>query len=166
MMFVLTHIPGKRSGRVGMPKQFANVCWGHAHLAHPGSRGSSCPMGGNTPNNIGLTDPCELAEERDRRIIEKSWPHAVIAILEEIVRWLVRFAIWKRLLMRRSHTFPYLDGISNVSGDRHIKFPSQFVGRYPKITKLFSGFHLHPLGITHLWCHSRRTHPTLSRLIS
>src|SRR5579885_3592317 len=63
MMFILTHVPGERSGGIGMPKQFADVRRCHAHLAHPGGGGGSCSMRGNAPNHISLTDPCELAEE-------------------------------------------------------------------------------------------------------
>ena len=152
MMFILTHVPGKRTGGIGMPKQFANICRSHPHFAHPGGRSSACPMRGNGPNYVGLTDSGQLTEERDRRIIEESRSHGLIAILEQVVRWLVRFAVWKRLLLGRPHTFPHLNSISNVGGDRHIELPSQFVGRHPKITELLSGFHLHPLGIAHFWC--------------
>src|SRR5260370_32324280 len=106
MICILTHIPGKRSGGIGMSKQFADICRRHPHFAHPGGGGCSCSMGGNAPNDIRLADASELAEEVDRGIIEEGWSHALIAILEEVVRRLVRFAIWQRLRGRRPHTFP------------------------------------------------------------
>src|SRR5260370_40721679 len=111
MICILTHIPGKRFGGIGMSKQFADMCRRHTHFAHPGGGGCSCSMGGNAPNDIRLADSSELAEERDRGIIEEGWPHALIAILEQVVRRLVRFAIWQRLLVRRSHAFPHFYGI-------------------------------------------------------
>src|SRR6266566_2129286 len=151
MMFILTHIPGKRSGGIGVSKQFANICWCHPHFAHPGGGGCSCSMGGNAPNDICLADSSELAEEGDRGIIEEGWPHTLIAILEKVVRRLVRFAIWERLLVRRSHTFPHFNSISGVRGNRYIKLPSHFVGRHPQIAEFFGRFHLLPLFVTHFW---------------
>src|SRR5437868_7915694 len=105
----------------------------------------SCSMGGNTPNDIHLADSGKLAEERDRGIIEEGWPHALIAILEEVVRRLVRFAVWERLLVRRPHTFPHFNSISNVGGNRHIELSSHFVGRHTEIAEFLGRFHLLPL---------------------
>ena len=108
-------------------------------------------MGGNAPNDICLADSSEFAEEGDGGIIEKGWPHALITILEEIVRRLVRFAVWERLLVRRPHTLPHFNRICNVGRNRHIELPSHFVGRHTEIAEFFGRFHLLPLFVAHFW---------------
>src|SRR5258708_35616750 len=164
MMFILTHIPGKRSGRIGVPKEFADICRRHPHFAHPGSGGGSCPMGGNAPNDICLTDSSELAKEGDRGIIEKGWSHELVAILEEVACRLVRFAIWEWLLVGRSHTFPHFNCISGVGGNWHIELPSHFVGRHTEIAEFCGRLHLLPLLVAHLWdpfpAHASDTKPS------
>src|SRR5260370_18518635 len=63
-MFILTHIPGKRSGGIGVPKQLPDICWRPPHFAHPGGRGGSCSMGGNAPNQCRLARPTSVAAGR------------------------------------------------------------------------------------------------------
>src|SRR6266568_6235226 len=92
-MFVFAQIPGQGSQRIGVPQQPANIRGSHAHFAHPGGGGGACAMGGNTAHHIGLTDSCNLAEQWDRAAVEKFLYHELIAVLEQILRRLVCFAI-------------------------------------------------------------------------
>src|SRR6266699_5690589 len=114
MMLVLSQIPRQRAEGIGMSQELADIHWGHAHLAHPGRRCCTCPMGGNTPNDIRLADTRNLAEQRDRMFVEEVSSHQLTAILEEILCGLVRFAIWQWLLIGWTLTLPYLNGIGHV----------------------------------------------------
>ena len=106
-----------------MPKQFADICRRHPHFAHPGGGGRSCRWEVMRPTiSVWLTS----ASLHSRGIVESLrnvWPHALIAILEEIARRFVSFAILQRLLVWWSHTFPHFNSISDVRGNRDIKLP-------------------------------------------
>ena len=76
-----------------MSQQLANIGRSHAHLVQPGGCCRACPVRGNLAHHISLIDTGQLTEERDRMSIEKAPPHQLVAILKEIVGWLVGLAI-------------------------------------------------------------------------
>src|SRR5258708_17923591 len=108
-------------------------------------------MRGDASHHVGLTDSSQLAQKRDHTLIQEVSSHQFIAILAEIVGGLAGFAIHQRLLIRRAHTFPHVNGISHIGRHRAKKYTLELIGWTANVSKLCLWFDRVALFITHFW---------------